>query len=159
MSKEAAIAAYRQLISPAEIEMTLADLATVHEAIELDAQAKAIAYKNKSQLIGEKIRLENTIKLIEASAIMQIEGTGKDQYVIINDKKIPLTNDTSRDAYRRNASAEQRTRLAEIEADLAKIEVELEKSNTDLYAAKDGAEILKSKTNLHSAVFNFLASL
>jgi hypothetical protein len=159
MSKQGAINAYRSLISPAEVEMTLAALAAAHEAIELDAQSKGHAYKNKSQLVGEKIKLENRIKALEATALMQIEGGGKDQYVIVNDRKIPLTNDTSRDAYRRNASADDRERLAQVEADIARIDIELEKSNNDLYAAKDALEVAKSKSSLQAALLNFLAAL
>lgn len=115
-------------------------------------------YKNRGQLLHEKMLLETDVKLTEANAIMKIQGNGKDQYVLDGEIKIPLTNETARDAYRRKSSATARQRLATVEAELAKIESDIWKSKDTWGAVKETLDILRAKANLQTALLYFLSS-
>ena len=119
-------------------------------------------YQNKAELVRAARKLETSIKLVEAEAVMEIVGTGKDAYGMVKAPdgrlvKMPLTNDTQRDAYRRIYSAEDRKELAKVEADLRAIEVAQVKAKEDYDAKKEAVACIRAKAALQAAALNYLA--
>lgn len=114
------------------------------------------AYQNKASLLKEARQLDTEIQLAEASAVMEIQGTGKDAFAIVGGKKVAITNDTARDAYRRTASKEYRERQAAIEAEITKLDIEHSKAKDNYNAKLEAVQCIRVKANLQA---NILASL
>ena len=93
----------------------------------------------------------------ESDAIMQIQGTGKDAFGIVDGRPVYLTNDTARDAYRRNASKAQRIELAEVEGKLAEIESRIMKINDTFNAKIEARRSIQAKANLQAAYLQYLS--
>jgi hypothetical protein len=114
------------------------------------------AYSNKADLQKRARELDTEIQLREANAIMEIQGTGRDAFVMVGDKKVALTNDTSRDAYRHTASQDLRKELGEVEAELVKLDIGLAKSK-DAYNSKvEAFQGIRIKANLQANILAFL---
>jgi hypothetical protein len=165
-------AAMRQLLAvaersiPAEHFLLLSPDALAATASRLDeasrhmldiSQNREVAYADKSSLITEQIKLETAVKLAEAEAFMNSQGEGKEQYGIIEGKKIMLNNDTNRDAYRRASSANERRTLASITGQRAAIDVELSQANDAFQAAVQATDALAAKARLQAALLNYLS--
>lgn len=148
---------FSKILSDDELQATVLQLdSAVRELVEVGTQREN-AYENRSVLLKSVRGLQTEIQLAESDAIMQIQGSGKDAYAIVNGIKIALTNDTSRDAYRHNASRNYRQELAVYEGELAKLNSDLDRLN-DMYNAKvDALRGLQAKANLQAAYLNYLA--
>lgn len=149
---------YLRTINANNIDITFQQLDKSLQVVLDGGEEQQDLYKNRGALLHEKILLETDVKLTEANAIMQIQGSGKDQYVLDGENKIPLTNETARDAYRRKASAVPRQRLATVEAELAKIDSDIWKSKDAWNAVKETLDTLRAKANLQTALLYFLST-
>lgn len=139
-----------------KLHATINQLDSATAEILTAGQANELAYGNKSDLIKQSRQLETEIKLAESEAIMQIEGSGKDAYVVIAGRKTALTNDQSRDAYRRMASKTQREELAQVEGAMAKIDVEIAKAKEKYFATQESSQNIRAKAHVQAALLNFL---
>lgn len=148
---------YLAIISPESLKLTLDQLDFVIQDVEAKGKDKEAAYGEKGPLLRKKTQLDTDIKLAEAEAIMNIRGEGRNQFVIIDDHQVALTNDTTRDAYRRNSSRGQRQELASVEAELAQLDISIAQKNDAWYTAKESSESVRAKSNLQAALLNFLA--
>lgn len=151
-------AEYVPILAPDLLAKTMEQLDAVGYTIEEAGSKKEAIYANKPDLVKRKRDLEGQIKALEAEAIMQIQGEGKSQYVEIAGTKVPLTNDTTRDAYRRTYTKAQREELAQVEGDIYRIEAELLPANDNWQKAVESAAIVKAKAGLQGALLNFLAA-
>lgn len=145
------------IIASGLLEKTLHQLDRALNDVVVAGRNKEAVYQNKADLVKQRTEMETTIKLTEAGAFMLIEGIGKDQYVTVNGQKVPLTNDAMRDAYRRQASAEERKQLASLMGELNCIDVELSKAGDAWFTAKEAVETIRAKANLQAALLTFLS--
>jgi len=150
-------AEFMRLISPDALLATMdsLDLAITAEAQASDA--KEASYGNKGDLLRQKAQLETSIKLTEAEAMSKVQGEGKSQYVNVTGEKLYLTNDQSRDAYRRTESKKDREELGRINGELGRLEVDQFKATDAWYGAKGVADSVGKKADLQAALLNFLA--
>jgi len=147
---------YTSLITLNAIQQTLDQLDICsHDVVEKSGAQKDV-FQKKSPLLKRKFELETAVKLTEADAFMLIDSSGK--FVVVNGQQIPLSNDVMRDAYRRQASKEQRKELATVNGDLASIDVDMQQAKDALYGAKDALESAKAKAGLQAALLLFLAN-
>lgn len=115
------------------------------------------AYKDKADLMKRSRQLDTEIQLAEAEAFINIQGTGKDAFVQFRGKKIALTNDQSRDAYRRSVSRDFRDEKATVDAAVTKLDIEIMRAK-DAYNAKlEAFHGIRVKANLQAAILNSLA--
>lgn len=119
-------------------------------------------YQNKADLVKKARQLETEIQLVETDAVINIVGTGKDAYGMVTDSKgnavkMPLNNDTQRDAYRRHFSADLRREQARVEAEIKAIEVAQFKAREDYDAKKQAVECIRAKASLQAAALTYLA--
>ena len=139
-----------QLISTCDrLDASVTDVITA-------AEKKRKAYGQKFDYIKRKEMLETEIELQESEAIMSIEGEGKNQFAMIGDKKVFLTNDKLRDAYRRNTSAEKRKELAEVRAELAVIDSKYAQANDEWQGAVEATHSVQYKAELQAGLLKFL---
>jgi hypothetical protein len=151
---------------PADYIRVLSPQALADSVIQLDAGAQDIiekgkdqeaAYDNKAGLLKQKLQLETEIDLSESEALMAIRGEGKDAYAMVGQDKVSITNDKTRDAYRKMASAEQRKQLAEVEGKLAALDIARFKASDAWNTAKEASDKVQAKAQLQAALLNFLA--
>lgn len=149
-------ATYSPLVSEAKLAETLYQLDTaIAEILEAGKQQED-TYQNKAELLKRQRALDTEVQLCEANALMQIQGQGKDAFVTVNGFRVAMTNDASRDAYRRNASKDLRTDQALVESQIASIDVALSKAR-DAYASKQEAlNGIRVKANLQAALLAYL---
>ncbi len=144
------------LIHEENLAATLYQLDTGVADILQAGNANEVAYQNKAELQKRARQLDTEIQLCEANALMEIQGTGKDAFAIIDGKKIAVTNDQSRDAYRRVASQALRKELGEIEAEITKLDIGLAKSR-DAYNAKlEAFQGIRVKATLQANILAYL---
>jgi hypothetical protein len=146
-----------RLLHPDALADTVNRLDTAVDEVISASQNRGFVYGNKSALVSEHTKLETAVKLSEAEAFMNSERDGKEQYGVIDGKKIILNNDTNRDAYRRAYSANDRRTLASITGQIAAIDVELSQANDAFQAAAKAADTLAAKARLQAALLNYLA--
>ena len=140
------------VVSPEALSLTIQSLDThANDLLALSVQVED-AYGDRAALIREKIELDTEIKLREADAVMNITGSGKDAKALVGDKMVALTNDTSRDAYRRKASEDLRHKLAEVEGRIAQIDVNIAKAKDSYNALLELVKSLRAKANLQAAI-------
>jgi hypothetical protein len=134
-------AKYVDLLNPAALTESMDALdGTVNELMSRDD-----AYGSKGTLLRKKVQLENAIKLKEATAIM-------------DDPVFPtLKNETQRDAFRRTASADERTELAEVDGQLAEIDVAIAKEREEREKINIATESMQRRAGLQTALLNFLS--
>lgn len=148
---------FTKILSDEELQATALQLdATVTELMEIGKEREGI-YGDRAVLMKRARELQTEIQLAESEAIMQIQGSGKDAFGIVNGQKVYLTNDTARDAYRRNASKAQRIELAEIEGKIAEIEANLAKLNDTFNAKIEARRSIQAKANLQAAYLQYLS--
>ncbi len=150
-------AEFMQLLSPAALAETMDSLDRAISAEAAASDAKEASYGHKGDLLRQKTQLETSIKLTEAEAMSKVQGEGKSQYVNISGEKLFLTNDQTRDAYRRMVSKTDREELARINGELGRIEVDQFKATDAWYGAKGVADSVGKKADLQAALLNFLA--
>lgn len=139
-----------------KLQETILQLDTAVGEILEAGKANEAAYQNKADLKRRFRTLDTEIKLAESEAIMDIQGNGKDAFVMIGDKKTALTNEQSRDAYRRMASKKLREEQASVEADLDKIDVNIARAKESYNAKQEASQNIRIKANLQAALLNFL---
>lgn len=132
--------------------------AVVGDFLEAD-KAIDVAYANRADLAAEKVKLETEIKLDESEALMQIQGSGKDIYVMIGDTKQYLPNEQVRDAYRRNVTKDKRSRLAQMESQIAKIDVEIARAKDRYKTSADAADVLKATAAVQASLLNLISKV
>lgn len=147
---------YVSILEAGKINDTLNQLDSATAEILAAGQANEAAYGNKADLMKQSRELETEIQLAESEAFMQIEGEGKDAYAVVAGKKVPLTNDKSRDAYRVMSSKAQREQLAQVTSQLAKIDVEIARAKETYYAKQEASQNIRVKANVQAALLNFL---
>lgn len=150
-------AEYIPILSPNEVDKTIRNLEQALNWVMKAGSKKENTYQDKANLVMQQTRMEAAVQLAEAEAFMRIEGEGRDQYVMEEDKKITLNNDATRDAFRRRASAEERRQAANLNAQINAIDVELAKANDSWFTAKETVETVRAKAYLQAALLNFLA--
>lgn len=147
---------YLPVISAEKLADTLAQLdASTSDIIE-KAKAREAVYGEKLTLIKRKRELETAIELKESESIMEIRGEARSQYVMKNGEKISLTNEESRKAYARMASAEERRQLAEVEAELLQIEQQAFWKKDEYDAAVKAGDQVQAKSYLQAGLLNLL---
>lgn len=151
-------AEFLQVLNPNEIAATVDQLDAAVQAVVEKGEAKEATYGEKPQLMKRRTQLETDVKLTEANALMQVQGEGRNQYVVIDGVKSYLGNDQARDAYRRMMSKESREELARINAEINAVDIELQKATDSWYTAKEAADSIRAKANLQAALLNFLAT-
>lgn len=119
--------------------------------------AKEATYQDKAELVRRIRELDTEIQLVEANAVMSIEGVGKDaRGRLPNGQLVSLTNDAARDAFRRSFSADLRTEQTKAQAQVAQLDVMLARAN-DAYTAKQEAfSGIRAKANLQAAILGYL---
>lgn len=148
---------FTKILSDEELQATALQLdATVTELMEIGKEREGI-YGDRAALMKRARELQTEIQLAESDAIMQIQGTGKDAFGIVDGRPVYLTNDTARDAYRRNASKAQRIELAEVEGKLAEIESRIMKINDTFNAKIEARRSIQAKANLQAAYLQYLS--
>lgn len=144
------------LVHEENLAATLYQIDTGIADILAAGTANEEAYQNKAELQKRARQLDTEIQLCEANALMEIQGTGKDAFVIMGDKKVAVTNDQARDAFRRTASQALRKELGEIEAELIKLDIGLAKAK-DAYNAKlEAFQGIRIKANLQANILAYL---
>lgn len=145
------------VLSNEELKATQLQLDTaVSELIEIGTQRESV-YGDKAVLAKRARELQTEIQLAESDAIMNVQGSGKDAYGIIGNRKIFLTNDTARDAYRREASRKEREELAQVEGQLDKINTELFKITDSFNTKAEALRGIQAKARLQAALLESLA--
>lgn len=146
-------AGYSELIKPEKvqdavelIDRTVQDVAEAGRLVEF-------AYGDKRSLIKQIANLQTSIELTEAEAFMQLDGNS----VVIDGKKVTLSNDKLRDMYRKYVSREERKRLAELESELKAIEVDIFKAKDRWEEAKTNADLIKSRAHVQANLLQFLS--
>lgn len=148
---------FTKILSNEELEATVLQLdATVTELMEIGKERESI-YGDRATLMKRARELQTEIQLAESDAIMQIQGSGKDAFCVVDGRTVYLTNDTARDAYRRNASKAQRIELAEVEGKLAEIEANLAKLTDSFNTKVEARRSIQAKANLQAAYLEYLA--
>lgn len=148
---------FTNFLSEEELKATCLQLdAAVAEVIEIGTEREGY-YGDRAALMKRARELQTEIQLAESDAIMQIQGTGKDAFGIVDGRPVYLTNDTARDAYRRNASKAQRIELAEVEGKLAEIESRIMKINDTFNAKIEARRSIQAKANLQAAYLQYLS--
>lgn len=144
------------LVDEDKLQATIYQLDTgVADILEAGNLVEA-TYQNKAELMKRSRQLETEVQLAEATAIMEIQGTGKDAFVVYGGKKIAITNDTARDAYRRTASQELRKEQAETDAEITKLDISLARARDTYNAKLEAFQGIRVKANLQA---NILANL
>lgn len=148
-----------RVLDPAEIQATIKQLDAGCSDVIHAGDEKEKLYQEKAELVKRKTQLETDIKLVEAQAIMDIRGdSSRNQYIINDDgEKVAMTNDTMRDAYRRNKSKDQRAELAEVEAKIAKIDQQLADAVDKKDTVKEVNENIRAKAALQAALLEYLS--
>lgn len=148
---------YHEVLNPGVIKDTLWQLdASLNDLDEVSKKQQAV-FGEKGPLLQRKRQLETEIQLAEAEAFMTIQGEGRSQFVVVDGKKISLTNDTMRDAYRRKMSGDLRKKLAEVEGELLKIETEQEKVKDEWFSKKEMVENVRAKAIVQGNLLKYLA--
>ena len=146
-----------KILSDDELRATALQLdAAVSEVVTAGEQRESV-YGEKAVLMKRGRELQTEIKLAESNAIMQIQGNGKDAFAIVDGRKVFLTNDTARDAYRREASRAERTELAKIEGQLMQIDVTLGKASDVFNTKVEVLHGIQAKAKLQAALLEYLA--
>ena len=150
-------AEFSRIIAPERLDEVMVDLQVSINELITKGEAKEAAYGPKPDLLRQKAQLETAVKLTEAEAMGKIQGEGKSQYVVIAGEKMFLTNDQTRDAYRRTASKAEREALATVNGELGAQDVAIFRATDGWYTAKEAADKVQAKANLQAALLNFLA--
>lgn len=138
---------WQQILSPADVMGTIDGMEIEAENLEEAAQYTDDLYTTRSKIAKQVSQLETAVQLDEATAIMNANNDGT---------FAALKNDTLRDAFRRQASAENRKKLAEVQGDLASIESKLAGAKETQRAVEARLNAQRSKAALMAALFNFL---
>ena len=150
---------FKGIIAPAQLEYTADRLkAVIGDFMEADAAVEA-SYKDRGDLMARRVQLETEIKLDESDALMQIEGEGKTAFAMVGDKKVVMSNEQVRDAYRRTYTRKQREELATVDAQLARIDVDVMKSKDRYKTAADAADSLKAVANVQASLLTTLGKV
>lgn len=145
------------LVDEDKLQATLYQLDTAIADILEAGTLVENTYQNKADLMKQARQLETEIQLTEANAVMSIRGTGKDAFVVVGGTKIAITNDTSRDAYRRTTSQGLRQQQAALEGEITRLDVSLMR-NRDGYNAKlEAFQGVRVKANLQANILAHLA--
>lgn len=148
---------FTQVLSNEELKSTQLQLDTaISELIEIGQQKEQV-YGNKAELMKRARELQTEIQLAESNAVMDIRGSGKDAYGVIGTRQIYLTNDTARDAYRREASRKERGEQAQVEGQLEKLNAELAKITDSFNTKAEVIRALKAKASLQAALLAYLS--
>lgn len=147
---------HRPIVDEDKLQATLYQLDTAIADILEAGTVVEDTYRNKADLMRTARQLETEIQLTEANAVMEIRGTGKDAFVSVGSKKIAITNDTSRDAYRRTTSQDLRKQQAATEAEVTRIDISLMRAR-DAYNAKlEAFQGVRVKANLQASILAYL---
>ena len=148
---------FTKLLSDDELQATALQLDTAISEVVAAGERRESVYGEKATLMKRGRELQTEIKLAESNAIMQIQGNGKDAFAIVDGRKIFLTNDTTRDAYRREASRAERTELATVEGKIIQIDIELGKANDTFNTKVEALRGIQSKARLQAALLEYLS--
>ena len=138
---------WQQILSPAEVMGVFDGMDIEVNNLEVAAEEVDSLYTDRAHLARQASQLETAVQLDEATAIMNANNDGT---------FAALKNDTLRDAFRRQASAENRKKLAEVQGDLASIESKLAGAKETQRAVEARLNAQRSKAALMAALFNFL---
>lgn len=150
--------AYINILKPEILQDTLLQLDAAVSDLIKTGQAKEEAYGQKGDLLKQKTQLETSIALTESNAVMSIEGSGKDAYAVVGNKKVSITNEETRKAFMRVSSKDDRNQLAECEGALQKVEIALFKATDAWQNAQYAANKIEAKAKLQAGLLNFLAN-
>jgi len=145
------------LVNPDQLFDTLNQLNGTGQALTEAGNAKARATNGKGDLLKKQQTTKTAIKLTEAEAIMQIQGTGKDAYVMVGDARQPVGTEQMKDAYRRSMSKWRREELADIDGDLMKLEADAISKTDDWNTAKEAAENARARAYLQARILEYMA--
>lgn len=151
-------AEFLQILNPGEIAATVDQLDAAVQAVVEKGEAKEAAYQEKPGLLRKRTQLETDVKITEAGALMQVQGSGRDQYVVIAGTKTYLSNDQARDAFRRMESKAQREELAQVNGEINALDIGIQKATDAWYTAKEAADSIRAKAAVQAALLNFLAN-
>jgi hypothetical protein len=145
------------LLTPSALERTVDQLETgISDSLRC-GQARDEAYGLKPDLAKRKKELDAEIKLAEAEAFMTCKSDGKNQIVTVNGQEVTLTNDTMRDHYRRNLTAELRRQRAQVEGQLDGIDAQVARATAVCATVENANESIRKKAELQAAMLNYLA--
>jgi hypothetical protein len=146
------------VIQPDALSRTIEQIDAVAAEVVAKGQAREESYQDKAERMKTLTMLETDIKLTEWQAMEQVEGTGKDQYVLVGDKKMFLSNETAREAYQGMASASARRSKANVAAEIAALDVNYRKADDAYKAAVDAQGLVVAKAHVQAALLNFLST-
>lgn len=147
----------RPIIDDDKLQATVYQLDTaIADILEAGTTLEA-TYQNKAELMKQARQLDTEIQLTEANAVMEIQGIGKDAFVVVGGKKVAITNDTSRDAYRRTTSQDIRKKQATIEAEITRLDISLMRARDNYNAKLEAFQGVRVKANLQAAMLNYLS--
>ena len=149
---------FTDLLTKDALQTTMLQLdAAVNDIIAVGKERETV-YGNRAELMKLARQLQTEIELVESEAIMNIKGSGKDATATLPDgRTVYLTNDTARDAYRKNASAYQRKQLATTEAELEKIGADLFRLGDKYNESAAVSHSLQAKARLQAAMLEYLS--
>ena len=145
------------LVSEENLFATMQQLdAAIADILEAGA-AKEATYQDKAALMRRIRELDTEIQLVEAGAVMNVEGVGKEAFGILpSGKRVSLTNDAARDAFRRSFSADLRTEQTQAQSRVNQLDVDLAKANDGYTAKQEAFSGIRAKANLQAAILTYL---
>lgn len=144
------------VLQPKAIENTVAQLEGCVADI-LDAGTKKDeAFENMGDLKKELRSIEAEIELTEAQAFMGIKYEGKSMIATVDGCEVPLSNDTTRTAYRRYTSAELRKKRAEINGQIDKLQSGMNKAQSAWETANEAGKIIGYKADIQAKLLGYL---
>lgn len=150
-------AEFHRILSPKSLEETAYSLDASLDDILAKGRAREDAYGNKTELLQERTKLENEIKVIESQAIMEGLTVGDGKTIDWKGEKYPFNNDLARDAFRRTVSKTQRDRLAEVEGGLQALEIKAMQARDGWETVVQASETARRKAHVQAELLNWLA--
>lgn len=148
---------YLAVISAQRLADTVEQLdAAVHEVTNAGLNKESM-FHGKGELLKQLTTLETQISITEADAYMTVEGSGRDQFAMVGDKKVLLSNDDARKAFRIASTKVLLERKAELEGQLRVMEINAQRANDAWYKAKGAVDCVKAKASVQAALLNFLS--
>lgn len=144
------------VLDPLRVQETLSQLDASSSEVLNAIKGSEEEFEKRKQLLSERETVQSEIELAEAEAIMQIRGGKGDQFVLIGEEKVALTNDQARDAYRKTSSKDLRKRLAEINAELVAIDANAQREKDYWNDRKAVYDNIRRKADLQAALLLFL---
>lgn len=144
-------------IQPHNLDYVNDQLEGAAVAVQIAGAALSKAHEGRAELYKAVAQLRTQAKLEESEAIMSWGYEGGKPYAMVDGQKVPMSNDTVRDAFRRTASKDTRKLIAEKEAEIQALDIALAKAQDEYGTAVETQKGITRKAEKQTALLNFLA--